>query len=113
VLAHLKLGEQYENLYQHREKLGWLTTAVNRPEMIEKLAVMLARAPHLFFGRRLLHQCRTFVRHADGSSSATGGAHDDCVLAMAIAQMVRQGGRGSHSRSGTAFLKPFGATEVR
>ena len=113
VLAHLTRGERYANLYEQGAKPGWLTTAVNRPEIIENLAVMLARAPQLFFSRRLLHECRTFVRHADGSSSATGGAHDDCVLAMAIAQMVRQADTGSLSRKGTPFREPFRGTEVR
>lgn len=103
VLAHLTRGEGYANLYEQKGQAGWLTTAANRPAMIENLAVMLARAPELFFSRRLLQECRTFVRHADGSSSASGGAHDDCVLAMAIAQMVRQADVGSTSRSGTSF----------
>jgi hypothetical protein len=37
----------------------------------------------------LLGECRTFVRHTDGSSGATGGTHDDCVMAMAIALAAR------------------------
>ncbi len=113
VLAHLTDGEGYANLYEQKGQAGWLTTTATRPRMIEHLAVLLAQDPELFFSRRLLQECRTFVRHADSSSGATGGAHDDCVLAMAIAQMVRQAGTGSHSRNGTAFRKPLGATEVR
>ena len=38
----------------------------------------------------LLQQCRTFVRHASGAASASAGAHDDCVMAMAIALAVRE-----------------------
>jgi hypothetical protein len=30
------------------------------------------------------------VRRPDGSPAAASGAHDDCVMAMGIAQMVRQ-----------------------
>jgi len=36
-----------------------------------------------------LEECRTFLRRANGSSGAAGGAHDDCLMAMAIAQAVR------------------------
>ena len=58
--------------------------------MLENFGAVLSEAPHLFFSRRLLEECRTFVRHADGFLAAAPGAHDDCVLAMAIALAVRR-----------------------
>ena len=67
-----------------------MTSALSRPAMIENLAAVLALAPRLFRSRRVLNECRTFVRHADGSSSATSGTHDDCVMAMAVAMAVRR-----------------------
>jgi hypothetical protein len=112
VLAYLTDRHHYPNLYEENGQLGWLTNAATRPKMIEHLAVMLADAPGLFFSRRLLEECRTFVRHADTSASASGGAHDDCVLAMAIAQMVRRADAGGHSRRGTAFRDSFRTVEV-
>jgi hypothetical protein len=90
VVAHLTRGENYDNLYESRNQPGWLTHGGNRTGMIENLAVLLWHQPQLFFSKRLLQECRTFVRHADGLQAAAGGAHDDCVLAMAIAQMVRR-----------------------
>ncbi len=102
VIAHLTSGEGYTNLYEQKGQTGWLTTVASRPEMIEKLAMMLVQNPELFFSRRLLQECRTFVRHADGSSCAAGGGHDDCVLAMAIAQAVRRADAGNFSRNRTA-----------
>jgi len=92
VLAHLTCAEPYPNLYQQNGQPGWLTHVGSRPAMIAHLGALLARVPELFFSRRLLQQCRSFVRHADSSTGAAGGAHDDCVLAMAIAQMVRRKG---------------------
>ncbi|HYY68270.1 MAG TPA: terminase [Terriglobales bacterium] len=89
VVAHLTRGEDYWNLYDQDNRSGWLTTTHSRQHIIENLAVLLRRSPHLFFSQRLLEQCRTFVRHADGSRAAAG-THDDCVLAMAIAQEVRR-----------------------
>jgi len=89
VLAHLSyLG--CKTLYEQQGKAGWLTTAASRPAMIENMAIVLISAPELFRSSRLLEECRTFVRQADGNTAAAEGAHDDCVMAMAIALAVRQ-----------------------
>ena len=90
VLALLESAERYENLYLHGRQPGWLTTSASRPEMLENFGAVLAEAPHLFSSRRLLAECRTFVRHADGYCAAASGAHDDCILALAIALEVRR-----------------------
>jgi hypothetical protein len=64
-----------------------LTNVATRPLMLENLSAMLSAAPYMFLSPRLLEECRTFVRHVDGSCSAASGTHDDTV--MAIAQRVR------------------------
>jgi hypothetical protein len=95
VLAHLKdIG--YQNLYAQGGQEGWLTSVVTRPAMIENLAAVLMEKPELFHSLRLLEEMKTFVRHADGHAEAAQGAHDDCVMAMAIALAVRRedAGRG-------------------
>jgi hypothetical protein len=89
VLAYLR-SAGYPNVYREGGQDGWLTSAVTRPVMIENLAAMLATASQLFRSPRLLNECRTFVRYTDGSSGAVSGTHDDCVMAMAIAQAARQ-----------------------
>jgi hypothetical protein len=43
----------------------------------------------LFLSRRLLEECRTFVSYPGGRTGAAGGAHDDCLMAMALGQAVR------------------------
>lgn len=96
VLAHLQ-GAGYANIFCEGKQAGWLTSAVTRPAMIENFAAMLAAAPGLFRSSRLLNECRTFVRHADGSSGAASGTHDDCVMAMAIALAARQAVAGKAS----------------
>lgn len=88
VLAHLQIAG-YDNIYCSGKQAGWLTSAVTRPAMIEILASALVAEPALFQSRRLLGECRTFVRHEDGSSGATSGTHDDCVMAMAMAMAAR------------------------
>ncbi len=103
VLAHLR-AEDAANVYQEGGQDGWLTSAVSRPAMLEHLAAVLATEPGLFRSRRLLNECRTFVRQADGSSGASAGAHDDCVMAMAIALGARQKTAGRAPREGMLEL---------
>jgi hypothetical protein len=45
--------------------------------------------PEMFMSRRLLAECRTFVAGERGKTGAASGAHDDLVMAMAVAQAVR------------------------
>lgn len=104
VLAHL---QGYPNTYREKEKEGWLTSAVSKPAMIENLGAILARQPGLFQSEHLLSEFRTFVRQADGSSGATAGTHDDCVMAMAIALAVRQAECGKPMRGTTVELSAW------
>ena len=99
VLAHLK-DLRYENLYLQNGQEGWLTSVVSRPAMIENLAAVLVEQPSVFHSLRLLEEMKTFVRHADGHAEAAEGAHDDCVMAMAIALGVRRedAGRGARKK---------------
>jgi hypothetical protein len=101
VLAHLVHGpEPYSNIYKDTGgHEGWLTSAVTRPAMIENLAAVLATEPRLFHSQLFLGECRTFVRLLDGDTGAAAGAHDDSVMAMAIAFGVRRTvfGAGRHS----------------
>ena len=89
VIAHLGDGEPYENVYERGGVPGWLTTSVTKPVIVGGLGALLAERPELFRSRRLLEECRTFVTHANSSTGAAHGAHDDLVMAMAIAQAVR------------------------
>ena len=99
VLAHLKdLG--YENLYVQGNQEGWLTSVVTRPTMIENLVAVLTEKPELFRSQGLLKEMRTFVRHPEGNVAAAEGAHDDCVMAMAIALAVRREADGRGRRKG-------------
>ncbi|PSH05002.1 MAG: terminase [Acidobacteria bacterium] len=91
VLAMLEQVEQYEPLYRDRRFAGWVTTVLTRPTMLERFGAMLVTNPELFQSRRLLEECRTFVRREDGRSAAAEGSHDDAIMAMAMALAVRDG----------------------
>lgn len=93
VLVSLRT-ERYEPLYRERGgqgEPGWLTTAASRPAMLENLVELLRRCPELFQSERLMAECRTFVRGRQGRPEAAQGAHDDAVMAMAVAQAIRSG----------------------
>ena len=78
-----------DSLYEKNGQLGWLTTAANRGPMLANFAAQLVTEPRLFNSPRLLEECKTFVRQPNGTAAAAASAHDDCVMAMAIAQQVR------------------------
>ena len=90
VLAHLQKAEPYENVYDHNGVPGWLTTGSSKPLIVSDLDALLVDQPELFRSKRLLEECRTFVNHPNGRSGAAHGAHDDCVMAFAIAHAVRR-----------------------
>ena len=90
VLAHLTQREGYGELYVQGGQPGWLTSAASRPRMLAGMEATLAAEPGVFRSRRLLEECRTFVRREDGSPAAASGAHDDCVMALAIAHKIRE-----------------------
>lgn len=91
VLAYLENVAKYERVYRDEHgSAGWLTTAVTRPAMLENLAEIVEGSPELIGSRRLLDECRTFVRHRNGNVAAASGAHDDAIMALAIALEVRR-----------------------
>ena len=90
VLAYLQTGEQYKRLYRGRHgEWGWLTTGNSKAEMVARMEGLLRESPERFASRRLLGECRTFQSDQRGRAGAAAGAHDDLVMAMAIAQAVR------------------------
>ena len=92
VLAYLQVSEKYEPLYcEGRGEVnpGWATTALTRPRMIERVLNFVERSPQLVGSRRLLRECRTFVRHEDGRAAAARGEHDDAVMALGVALSAR------------------------
>ncbi len=89
VLAFVETEQQYRRVYRQGGQAGWLTSAVSKPEMIARLGTLLSGSPERFMSRWLLGECRSFVADDRGRAAATAGAHDDLVMAMAMAQAVR------------------------
>jgi hypothetical protein len=74
----------YKRIHRQSGQPGWLTTSVSRPAALGRLGAALVEQPGLFQSRRLLAECRSFVRLANGGSGARAGLHDDRVMAMAV-----------------------------
>jgi hypothetical protein len=84
VLAMAETNCGYGRIYRQGGQAGWLTTSVSRPAALGRLGAALVERPEIFQSRRLLAECRSFVRLANGGTGARAGTHDDLVMAMAI-----------------------------
>jgi hypothetical protein len=84
VLALAETACGYGRVFRQSGQAGWLTTSVSRPAVLGQLGAALVEQPERFMSRRLLAECRSFVRLPDGKMGARAGTHDDLVMAMAI-----------------------------
>ena len=89
VLALAETVCGYKRIYWQGGQPGWLTTSLSRPAALGRLDAGLVEQPERFQSRRLLGECRSFVRMPDGRTGAQAGTHDDRVMAMAIGLEAR------------------------
>lgn len=72
--------------------LGFLTTASTRPVILAGLVEVVREHTEWLHDRETLREMLSFVRSSRGRAEAQAGAHDDCVMALAIAYYVRGAG---------------------
>lgn len=94
VLYALRHRHGYRRLYRHAPgegdlSLGWPTNAQTKPQLVAALAAMLGDAPGVFQSRRLLAEMRAYRFDDSGAMAAPEGLHDDLLVAMGIALVVR------------------------
>jgi hypothetical protein len=89
VLALAETVCCYRRIYRQGGQPGWLTTSVSRPTVLGRLGAALVEEPECFMSRKLLAECRSFVRLPNGVSGARAGTHGDRVMAMAIGLAAR------------------------
>jgi hypothetical protein len=104
VLMALENEPEPVRLFRNAGGPGWDTNQRTRPAMVYRFVEMMHREPHLFQSRRLLKECRTFVRRENGTPGAAQGTHDDCIIAMTIALAVREEVVAVPSRDGSLLL---------
>ena len=88
----------YPNLFRRRslnqatskvsQEFGWKTTRTTKPLMIDDLGMALRGGELLLRDRYTLAELRTYTRNERGSMS--GSPHDDRVMALALANQMRQ-----------------------
>jgi hypothetical protein len=98
ILALIETACGYERIYRQGGQAGWLTTSMSRPAALGRLDAGLVERPECFQSKKLLAECRSFVRLPDGGSGAQPGTHDDRVMAMAIGLGAREELLGKGSR---------------
>ena len=70
-------------------RLGWLTTSVTKPAMIDTLAAAINDGIDIP-SKETVSEMMTFVYHDDGSLGAQSGCFDDRCIASAIAVEIRK-----------------------
>lgn len=96
-LERLRYPRQYvrrsEDAYTHRiqDRHGFVTTKLTRPIILSELISATREPDGLGWipDRTTLEEMATFVRGEDWKPQAEDGAHDDCVMALAIAVHAR------------------------
>ncbi len=81
--------DDYTHKYRH--SYGFVTNSKTRPVIIAELIKTCRDDPALGFvhDRATLEEMATFVRDENWRAEAEDGAHDDCVMALAIANHAR------------------------
>ena len=90
MLALAETACGYKRIYKQGGQAGWLTTSLSRPAVLGQLGAGLVQEPERFQSRKLLGECRSFVRLPNGNTGARAGTHDDRVMAMAIGLGARK-----------------------
>lgn len=78
----LGIDERYE---EYTSKLGWKTTVITKPLMIDALSEAISLGQIVDYDKIFIRECMTYIRDARGRTNAQEGQHDDTVIATAIA----------------------------
>ncbi len=89
-LERLGYPRQYMRESGGQYRPGFRTTAASRPVIIARLVEVVREHPEWICHRETLREMLAFVRNGRGRPEAQPGAHDDCVMALAIAYQCRE-----------------------
>jgi len=78
--------EQY--VAEDSENLGWRTTLITRPWLVNELIKCLRERSILVIFEDILEEMRTFIRDKNGRAVHMPGKHDDLLFALMIAIQV-------------------------
>lgn len=95
TLERLRYPKQYvretidDFTHKVRKAFGFQTTAKTRPVILSTLIKAVRDDVSIVSDKSTLEEMLTFVRNEDFRAEAEEGAHDDCVMALAIAHYIR------------------------
>ena len=95
TLERYKYPKQYvrETMdnYTHKPKksYGFATNSKTRPVIIAELVKAVREDINIVSDQETLKEMLTFVRNENFRAEAEEGAHDDCVMSLAIAHYIR------------------------
>ena len=69
---------------------GFRTTAISRPRILSNLIEIVREYTELLNDKNTLEEMLTFVRNEKGRPEAQQGAHDDLIMALAIAYDIKE-----------------------
>ena len=72
-----------------KQSFGFRTAKDTRPKAISELTIAFRENPESIVDKHTLNEMLTFVRNERGKAEAQSGCHDDLVMALAIAEYVR------------------------
>ena len=86
----LYVRETFDN-YTHKPKkaYGFDTNSKTRPVIIAELVKAFRESPEIVVDTTTLEEMLTFVRDESFRPEAEAGAHDDCVISLAITNHIR------------------------
>lgn len=94
-LQEMKYPKQYYREVEDRitQKLqmsyGFKTTSLTRPLILSNLIAVMRENIELVGNKETLFEMLSFVRNGKGRMEAQNGAHDDLIMALAIAHYIR------------------------
>lgn len=100
-LARLNRHNKYK-IYQEKKnigstdsttdsyKLGWSTTSASRPAMLSLLKEAIDNRLIRIYDRATVNEMFSFIISANGKPEAESTAHDDLIMALAIAWQLHQ-----------------------
>lgn len=98
---------QTEDSFTHRirQSYGFKTTSITRPVILAGLVEIVREHPEWVNDKETLGEMLTFVRNEQGRPEAQSGAHDDCVMALAIAYYSREQQSGGSKQKRTEWTR--------
>jgi len=83
---------QYDKLTDRETiKLGFYTNVKTKPLIIDQLRAAMREEEMLLNDKTTLREMLTYVVDDSGSMNAENGCHDDCVIALALANHIHEG----------------------